>query len=701
MDKKYTFWELSKAYDKIEVPIIQRDYAQGRDTSEVERIRKSFVNDYLLEALLNDIPRELDFVYGSVLPVKENEAGKTLFIPLDGQQRLTTLFLLHWFVALKESRMDEAREVLLRFTYETRPSAHDFCNKLIATDKASKLGNIRQEIVDAEWYDDEWDNDPTIRGMLTMIGTFAAHSGLLHHPDGLFDKLTASGKSLISFYFIPLEQFGLTENLYIRMNARGKMLTPFEHFKSEFYNIIAYQHELLEDVKDKIEYEWVGNLWKYRDEGSYIIDSPFMRYLEFLSQMLYFKDAPFRAAQYEENFLDLQLLGVIYAKEDNLKFLIFSLDHISLLESYVQQDLLWAKNTSIYHVFKAILDDQDDILRSMLLYATLRYFYLQKSAVNFPDFIRVVRNLLENTADKSIREWPRLMPSIDNLISDINVYDLLLQPAAADLLEGFYVPQRKEEILKARIIKSSSSAKILFEQAEDNAYLKGNITMLIASNFVTSGQDLAQFDPINADATLFVPKKFLAVYTSYKVISEKNFRLVWGDLLPSTLYTQYAWSRLIYDGNHSKNSSVIALAMDHSKWPPNAELEDFLRDRERNFIKKLVRKTPNLAEVRSVKTQLYLYYILHRRIMKRDIDSFFSNGGNFGWLEKDKGFSSLFEKGITDDQRYEEENPIFQTYKSQFRYNLGLKAENALPPEVISSGRKRKPFELLAKWAEE
>lgn len=698
MDKKYTFWELSKAYDKIEVPIIQRDYAQGRETTEVERIRKNFVNDYLLEGLVNNIPRELDFVYGSVLAGNENDAKKTLFIPLDGQQRLTTLFLLHWFLALKEVRMKEAKSVLARFTYETRPSAHDFCKQLIAMGETANLSNIRQEIVDAEWYDDEWDNDPTIRGMLTMIGTFAAHQGLVNHPNSLFNKLT-DGEPLISFYFIPLEQFGLTENLYIRMNARGKMLTMFEHFKSEFYNIIAYQHELLEEVKDKIEYEWVENLWDYREKKSYIIDKPFMRYLEFISQMLYFKDAPFRAAQYQVDFLDLQLLRTIYAKEDNLKFLIFALDHINLLEDYHQQDLLWAKDTSIYHIFRDILDNQNDILRSMLLYAALRYFYLQKSAANFPDFIRVVRNLLENTDDKSIREWPRLLPSIDNLISNINVYDLLLQPESVDLLEGFYVPQRREEVLKARIMKSFPDAKKLFEQAEDNAYIKGNITTLIASNFVTSGLDIEQFDPVNVEVSLFVSKKFLAVYNSYKAISEKNFRLVWGDLLTSTLYTQHAWSRLIHDSNYSKNVSVVALAMDHTKWPINTDIEDFLRDRERNFIKKLIRKTNDLTEVRDVKAQLYLYYILHRRIMKRDIDSFFSNGGNFGWLEKEKGFSSLFGKGIAGDQWYEEENPIFQTYKSQFRYNLGLKAENALPPEVISAGRKRKPLELLADWA--
>lgn len=60
----------------------------------------------------------LDFVYGA----KENDALN----PIDGQQRLTTLWLLHWYIALKAEKVGET---LKKFTYETRPNnksyAHD------------------------------------------------------------------------------------------------------------------------------------------------------------------------------------------------------------------------------------------------------------------------------------------------------------------------------------------------------------------------------------------------------------------------------------------------------------------------------------------------------------------------------------------------------------------------------------------------
>ena len=67
MNNKYTFWELCNSYSKIEVPIIQRDYAQGRNTVDVQKLRNKFVDDYLIKSILKDENIELDFVYGSIL----------------------------------------------------------------------------------------------------------------------------------------------------------------------------------------------------------------------------------------------------------------------------------------------------------------------------------------------------------------------------------------------------------------------------------------------------------------------------------------------------------------------------------------------------------------------------------------------------------------------------------------------------------
>ena len=83
------------------IPLTQRDYAQGRDMPKVEDIRRRFVGA-LKKALINNDPITLDFVYGEI------DNNRTL-IPLDGQQRLTTLFLLRQtFRRNHRSKLDAA-----------------------------------------------------------------------------------------------------------------------------------------------------------------------------------------------------------------------------------------------------------------------------------------------------------------------------------------------------------------------------------------------------------------------------------------------------------------------------------------------------------------------------------------------------------------------------------------------------------------
>ena len=125
MSSQYTFWRLVEEF-KIIVPIIQRDYAQGRkDDLKIEQIRKTFIQHLLEKINQNSHKSDLDFIYGSVV----DEQLKLL----DGQQRLTTLFLLHWYLAWKSDViLDKTiQEKLLRFSYETRTSSRDFIKSLL------------------------------------------------------------------------------------------------------------------------------------------------------------------------------------------------------------------------------------------------------------------------------------------------------------------------------------------------------------------------------------------------------------------------------------------------------------------------------------------------------------------------------------------------------------------------------------------
>lgn len=144
---------------KIIIPKIQRDYAQGRQDDHATRVRTRFL-DAIYNGITSGHGLTLDFIYG------HNDNG--LFIPLDGQQRLTTLFLLYWYAARREQRGDAG--FLHSFTYQTRYSARDFCGKLADEDFNPFIlgykGSLSAEIKDQPWFAGDWMHDGTISSML-------------------------------------------------------------------------------------------------------------------------------------------------------------------------------------------------------------------------------------------------------------------------------------------------------------------------------------------------------------------------------------------------------------------------------------------------------------------------------------------------------------------------------------------------------
>lgn len=699
MNRKYTFIELCETYNKIEIPIIQRDYAQGRETDEVKRIRNNFIDGFLIPSLLENSNIELDFVYGSILTEVVDDLKFKTFIPLDGQQRLTTLFLLHYFIGINESRLNELKPSLIKFTYETRPSAHDFCQCLLDFDSIQDIKLIRSEIEDAVWFNEEWLDDPTVAGMLKILDTFASNDLLRTNVNGLTDKLINKENKLISFYFTDLEQFGLTESLYIRMNARGKMLTDFENFKSEFFKIIRYNSSLLEIVKDKIEYQWVDNLWEFKEKEVFVIDEPFMKYLHFVTEMLYYKTATYRSPiPYETDFLNFKVLNSVYSNEENLKFLIFALDYIKELNQ-IDFNLLWINDgiISIKNILADIIKGSNDIDRLIILYASLLYGNERFDQSNFEDYIRVIRNLIVNTKDNSRREWPRLIASIKTLLTKENINNLLSKSGNEINLQGFYVNQRNEELFKAKLKISLPESKKLINNIEDNIYFKGHIENIMKSPFINEEM---KFASISLDAINYTSNDLLIlqnIYKGYKEISINSFNNVWGNLIVSGLYNQTSESRLIYDDDYYEHPAILLLSKNYVL--SNKSLEKYIHEIEKEFIINLDSNYEDFSQIRNVKEQLYIYYLINKHIYNKEYSSFFKNDYfNFGWLAKKSEYKTHFSNGIDGCRYFPNSNPIFQVYNQQFRYNLGLNKANTLDIEIVG-GKKRNPFEHLIEWA--
>lgn len=240
-DENSNFITLAKRYHSIKIPIIQRDYAQGREDEASKYIRQEFL-DNIKSSL--DKGLNLDFIYGSV-----NSKGE--FELLDGQQRLTTLFLLYVYACKKEGRED-LNNNLSQFSYETRISSKDFFKTLINQKlELKKDDKITDLIKNSCWFHCQWGNDPTVKGSLNMLADI--HKKFFEIKD-LSKKLEN-----ITFYILDIEAFNLSDELYIKMNSRGKALTDFENLKAQ---ILKENNEVKKELSEDFDTKWSEFLWE-------------------------------------------------------------------------------------------------------------------------------------------------------------------------------------------------------------------------------------------------------------------------------------------------------------------------------------------------------------------------------------------------------------------------------------------------------
>lgn len=481
---------------KIVIPIIQRDYAQGRLDPEVNRVRKRF-----LEALYRAVteqPIVLDFVYGDI----DTDGVMT---PLDGQQRLTTLFLLHWYAAKKDTVSLEECKCLKNFSYETRYSARYFCTELVDfTPSFDK--KISDEIINQAWFPLDWKKDPTINSMLVMID---AINDMFGNVEDLWEKLKGQA---ITFYFLPIKDMGLTDELYIKMNSRGKPLTMFEHFKAELERELRQiDVQTAERIISKVDLQWTDLLWEYRDGGSSseeanITDDEFLRYFKFICDVICYQHGESPQGRSNDEFDLLQA----YFSAQNPE----AIKNIEMLESYFdcwigindyknpseflesfmskvhEEKKIRVDNRYRIDIFKDCLHFNSDragknrqfpLNRFVLLFAIICYLR-NRDTVSEKEFvrrIRIVNNLLQNSEDEvSDRIDRNRIPAI---LAETEA--IILRGVIDESIENSYsVNQLEEESLKIEYLANHPEMDEILFKLEDHPMLNGQISIVGLDN---------------------------------------------------------------------------------------------------------------------------------------------------------------------------------------------------------------------------
>lgn len=496
----------------VVVPKVQRAYAQGRN-SEVN-LRSHFV-DEIFNYLESNKTLELSFIYGSKTKSEDGDAFR--FELLDGQQRITTLILLYWYIASAEGK--DIPGFINSFTYETRTTSSSFLKELAKTTVSPANQKPSDAIRNRQWYTIAFDKDSSVNGMMNMLDSIHQRYIVSTAKGNLYDRLYN-----IKFYELDLEDFGLTEEIYVKMNARGLQLTPFENFKADLIKYMrredktAYKHSVKMDIvgsplvpyylsiSQKLDNKWLNYFWKREDRTDREYCTRYFRffYRFFASKLILDKQKDYRAQDYrpksENNKIwdffwrlspeqDKTYIGFKYYAEllDDYPDYIFTiekiLDWLSVSDNKIllSEELLdpWDSSNK-WELF----DKRYRLEDAVMFTAVCEYIERCNGGfdrLNFHRWLRIVRNLIYDQLLRNVNEYVTVARSLAYILNqEGSTTDIISVMANLRLPEN---AQRslKESVLKARIIKEKSDHdwEAAFIEAEKHPLFSGSIAFLL------------------------------------------------------------------------------------------------------------------------------------------------------------------------------------------------------------------------------
>lgn len=617
MIQKYTFHQLLTNHI-IEVPIIQRDYAQGRTSDNVKYIRERFVKS-LVDHIVRKENLHLGFVYGKIegkerqreaklhhdsvktllhsvtqyanqfhidveTKINVNEIKDTcslIFIPLDGQQRLTTLFLLYWYISMRKL---ETPVELLNFKYNNRKLALAFFEELINKENITTIyneleGDLNEQITKYTWYLDKWKYDATVNGSLVMLQEI--HKEFSMYQD--FDFSTLNLDELpFKFDFLDLDDLRQSDELYIKMNERGKQLTDFEHFKAWLQDCISQKNVSTEDQMfldsfwKKMDTDWLDFFWENIDADFRSLDDFYFNYLKTLA--INFHLSTTKDLVLPDHLKDLlqkirnseayikqavkyiplsQFIIQIKDKDDEIEiFELFSIDCLKYIDStlstlIVVDEGLKGKVNSI--VKEPFISKGKHILSLYLNNNTFTpnywdqvYYYfllelLKSDRVNLDFWIRSMRNIIYNT----------YIQSPENLYDALKSIRILMDSSIVDLEEAMKTDQFSLSFFdKNQVAEERYKCKLdtevwdfeLIDKLEDHKYFMGQVQFV--------------FELADGDKDLFskYAEKLAELFsTKDNEIYLQQALLTKGDYLVER--TNHSFCRISYDSLRSRNEN--------------------------------------------------------------------------------------------------------------------------------------------------
>lgn len=442
-------WTLENLFSRfpggIKIPRIQRGYVQGRDDAKGEEIRTNFL-PALVSAVFDGKPLSLDFVYGV--------ASEGCLLPLDGQQRITTLFLLAWLCGKWNQDW--------RFTYESRRIPQLFVEGLTRHPYTS-TNKPSAEIMNADWFLPVWMRDSTVSGMLRMLDAMYLAIG----PD----RKTEADFNHITFLLHGIHgQDDTFDHIFRKMNARGKALSAWENLKAMLDKHIP--ETLSFDWRSMADNDWPEKIWPHTEKNAVCLDNA----MEKIVRTVYALNFKLDAEAQSDNLWDMEkrLAGNEEATKGFFEAARVSFDAIETIAGQWTDDrknnALWANGVGDAVFWKWLMNGQVASRADRLRFA---FLVTQSNAPDAARRRRILLNLLDASTIDRTNDANALAAGLAFLAGSVEIANMEERKA------GYSPEQLTDETRKSRLPESEV---VSFEK--DELVSRGSLQFIGWSDFV-------------------------------------------------------------------------------------------------------------------------------------------------------------------------------------------------------------------------
>ena len=510
--EEFSLSELFSHDNKIVIPDLQRDYCWGNNAYiKQEKVQKelvsSFVGDYLLTSFKEQSSPTSDLLLGLVYGYEE---PLNCFNICDGQQRITTLFLLlgmvnrfsdgefNGFIISSVEMQDDYEPHLL---YSIRESTLYFLSDLSLNFFINNFLSGVSLIKESNWYFDEYERDATVQSMLAALGII--EKILVNEKDIDYKSFGKFLLNNLKMIYYDMENRARGEETYIVINTTGEPLSSTENIKPILLGNIS-DNKLYNEQWEERE-DW---FWQHRGSDLCADDGMKQFFIWFwqsrLLQEKTYKDDKEYPIDSKKEFLNIskdsytKILDEVNSYFIALKYLVDVLDENEEIKrqlSYIQ-----LPKKKYIGIFSWLREQDYNIVLPLIGY--IQKFkrpqklnvFMRRIRRNWFDSIRK-RHMIDDINTYFV-DWRYILQIISNSTSEEDVlnYDTEKNIDSIRLISNIKLNQwnNEDEIFKKNLIAKNAERENEVQKWEDNIDMMGDLS-IISKTINTSIQwDIAQ-----------------------------------------------------------------------------------------------------------------------------------------------------------------------------------------------------------------